>query len=180
MSDRSLSARGKWPAYRIFPEPAPRGILYPSIAAGDSVILFDMRKDPSQSKRDEYLRHHRYSIFSNAVKHIRLVCKDFPWQIEIHDEWITCGTIWKRLYGELQEYITEAEWTMMNESRQEVVKKAMKLREAETGIMEMRPKRIDWLDKPMFGGLEKDESFVQRVTWSGKEAVETWQFVVKI
>lgn len=159
-------------------EPAPPGVVYPFIAANTqtTAVPFDMRKDPSRSAPTEYARHNRYSLFSQPVRHLRLVSREFPWVIEIADEWVTCGTVWMRVYTALQEYLTEIEWALASEERRRKIEKAVKHREAESGNRDLRPRRIDWLgEKTMFAGLEKDEQFVKQMKMPGqKQDVDTW------
>ena len=156
--------------------PAPPGMLYPFIAVGGIPVLFDLRKDPRRANRHEFERHDRYSLFSQPVKNVRLVCKDFPWPIEIKDEWVVCGTIWEKVYNELQVYITESEWALASEEVRRRIDRAVRFREAETGNRELRPRRIDWLgEKTLFAGLERDNAYVQSAALPGKrEMVDTW------
>lgn len=151
-------------------------MLYPFIAAAGTPVQFDLRKDPRRANRPEFERHDRYSLFSQPVKNVRLVCKDFPWPIEIKNEWIVCGTVWEKVYHELQAYITESEWTLAGEEVRRRINRAVRFREAETGNRELRPKRIDWLgEKTLFSGLEKDNGYVDGIALPGrKETVDTW------
>ncbi|KAJ3535951.1 hypothetical protein NM688_g6905 [Phlebia brevispora] len=156
--------------------PAPSGVLYPYIAANRTPIPFDLRKNPRRARQQEFLQHHHYSLFSQPVREMRLVCKDFPWPIEIKDEWILCGTVWQRIYDTLQEYITDSEWAIASHERRGKIYRAVRWREAETGNRNMKPRRIDWLgEKTIFAGLLKDEAFVQEIAMPGhQESMDTW------
>ena len=162
-------------------EPAPPGMLNPFVAAAPegTPILFDMRKEPRKAKRDEYLQHHRYSLFSEPTRDLRLVCKDFPWEIVIEDEWVVCGTVWERLYHELQERITPFEWAVAGAKGRKKIDRAVRHREAQSGNSNLKPLRIDWLgENTIFSGLERGEDFVKELTLPGEEEpedeIDTW------
>ena len=160
----------------VWTEPAPPGMLNPFIAANGTPVGFDLRKNPRRANRDEFQRHDRYSLFSQPVKNVRLLCKDFPWAIEIKDEWVVCGKVWERIYEELQKEITETEWAMMKEERRGKVDRALRHREAESGNRDMKPKRIDWLgETTVFVGLDRDDALVrQRMLPGSKNEIDTW------
>ncbi|KAJ3535952.1 hypothetical protein NM688_g6904 [Phlebia brevispora] len=158
------------------PQPAQLSTVYPYIAAGPSAIPFDMRKNPRKSNRDQFLQHHLYSLFSHPVKQVRLVSQDFPWPIDLKDDWIVCGRVWEVVYAELQKEITPIEWAMATDKQRAKILKAKQHREYKSGNNNLRPLRIDWLgETTMFAGLEKDEAFTGQLTMPGnKENMDTW------
>lgn len=139
-------------------------------------MKFDLRKEPRKANRDAFMQHCNYSILGQTVRTLRLVCKDFPWPIEIENEWVTCGVVWLSVYAALQHPITESEWAMASEKQRDKIKRAVRHREAESGNNDMKPKRIDWLgDVTVFAGLVRDDTFVKQVTMPGrKDTVDTW------
>ena len=160
-------------------EPAPPGLLNPFVAAtpGGTPITFDMSKEPRKAKREEYLQHYRYSLFSEPTKNVRLVCKDFPWEIVIEDERVVCGTVWERIYHELQEPMTPFEWAAAGGKGRKKIDRAVRHREASSGNNGLKPRRIDWLgENTVFGGLERDGEFVKGLTLPGEEDddMDTW------
>ena len=139
-------------------------------------MKFDMRKEPRKSNKDAYKQHCNYSILGQALRNVRLVCKDFPWPIEIKEEWVTCGAVWQSVYTALQQPITESEWAMASEKQRDRIRRAVRHREAESGNNDMKPRRIDWLgDATVFAGLVRDDAFVKQVTMPGrKDSADTW------
>ena len=139
-------------------------------------MTFDLRKDPRRASPQEFYRHSGWSLFSQPVKHARFVCRDFPWPVEIRDEWVTCGVVWEKIYHTLQEYITETEWAMASDAQRHKIERAVRFREAESGNRDLKPRRIDWLgETTVFNGLQKDNRFVREVSIPGKkENMDTW------
>lgn len=156
---------------------AGRDAIYPHIAAGRSPVPFDLRVKPREYDPDEYERHSRYSIFLQPTKRLRLICKNFPWTIEIKDEWVHCARVWDAIYDALQKPIKASEWALIahDESKIREIKRAARKRLDKDENEDPRPKRIDWLDEmTLFRGLERDEAFAKAVLIPGKEEdVET-------
>ncbi|KAF7797612.1 hypothetical protein EIP86_008812 [Pleurotus ostreatoroseus] len=157
-------------------EPAPEGAIYPYIAANGAPVRLDLRKNPRRANQVDFQRHSGYSLFSRPVKELRLVCKEFPWPMEIEEEWVICGAVWSRLYDTLQEYLTDSEWALASESRRKKIDRAVRLREAETGNSNLKARRIDWLgEKTVFAGLERDDNFVQEIALPERQDnMDTW------
>lgn len=152
-------------------------MLYSFIAASGTPVRFDLRKEPRNANRDEFYRHQGYSVLSQPVKCIRLLCREFPWPIEIMNERVTCGTVWTRIHAVLQEPITASEWTMASPDKQKQIEKARQRRAAETRDRDGTPRRIDWLgEMTVFVGLEKDDRLVRQMTMPGMRGngIDTW------
>lgn len=156
--------------------PAPSGALYSYIAANGLPVRLDLRKNPRRANPIDFQQHFGYSLFSQPVREIRLVCRSFPWPIELRGELVLCGIVWSTLYETLQENLTDSEWAMASESRRKIIDRAVRLREAESGNRNMKPKRIDWLgEKTVFAGLERDDNFVQEIAMPERQySIDTW------
>lgn len=167
------SGRGTARAVSLTNVPATgQGTIYPHIAAGLSAAPFDLRKKPREYDPGQYDRHSRYSVFLQPTRRIRLVCKNFPWTIEIKDEWVYCARIWDAIYHSLQKPISKSEWALIahDEEKKSEIKRARDKRLEQHRDEDTRPKRIDWLgEMTLFRGLERDEAFAKRILLPGKD-----------
>lgn len=147
------------------------------MAADGTPVQLDLRKKSEYAKREEFVRHAGYSLFINPVKNIRLICREFPWTIEIKGEWVTCGLVWKKLHEALWMRITDGEWVLIagDRGRKRTVMRAMAKRLEERPDDDPVPLRIDYLgDTTIFKGLEKDAAYAEEVLMPGRETCETW------
>lgn len=118
-----------------------------------------------------------YSLLAKPVKDIQLVCREFPWVIQIKGEWVTCGLVWKSVHRALRKPITDTDWGFIarDGNRRLTVEKAMKKRLAEDPKDVAMPLRVDYLgDKAVFKGLEKDDEFVEKFLMPGRDKWDTW------
>ena len=154
-----------------------QGIIYPHIAAGHTAVPFDLRERPREHDAEQYDRHSRYSLFLQPVRRVRLVCKNFPWTVEVKDEWVFCARVWDAIYNALQKPIKRSEWALIahDERKMSEIKRARDKRLERNPEDDQCPKRIDWLgEMTLFRGLERDEAFAKKILLPGKEEnVET-------
>ncbi|KAI0684722.1 hypothetical protein BC835DRAFT_1292396 [Cytidiella melzeri] len=142
------------------------------MAVGQGSVAFDLRKPPREYEPQEYDHHSRYSVFLQPKNRLRLVCKNFPWTIEIKDEWVYCSLVWDVMYEALQKPIKSSEWALIahDESKRQEINKARRKRLERYREDDLRPKRIDWLgEMTLFRGLYCDEAFVRNVLLPGKD-----------
>lgn len=133
---------------------------------------FDLRRKPREYDPDQYDRHSRYSVFLQPTKRVRLVCKNFPWTVEIKDEWVFCSRVWDAVHNALQKPIKRSEWALIasDETKTAEIKRARDKRLEQHPDEDRRPKRIDWLgEMTLFRGLERDDAFAKRVLLPGKD-----------
>jgi hypothetical protein len=111
------------------------------------------------------------------VSHIRLICRDLPWTIDIQAQVVVCGLIWERVHAELRRRMTDAEWALVCKDgcKRRTVEKTMKRRLEEFPSDDPMPLRIDYLgETTMFKGLEKDDAYAEKILMPGREKCETW------
>ncbi|KDQ55748.1 hypothetical protein JAAARDRAFT_133386 [Jaapia argillacea MUCL 33604] len=173
---------------------APRSRKYPSLnpilASDTTLIRYDIRKEPSSSiLASTFTQYRNERAISNPTNHLRLVCKDFPWVIEIKlptGGLLTCEHVWQAIYNALQVDIVDSEWGILvvcggnnQEDRRKGMLKAAKKRGDNSGGP-VKMKRIDWLgDKTMFKGLDRDDGFAEKMIMPGTDRCdETW--VIKL
>lgn len=51
---------------------------------------------------------------------MRLICKNFPWTIEINEGWVYCARVWDAVYSALQQPIKPSEWALIAHDRVKV------------------------------------------------------------
>lgn len=123
---------------------------------------------------------------------MRLVSKEFPWQMDIQrgvNTSITCENIWHGLYLMLQEPIADSEWGMLclpafgGSKKREAVERAaerrrerMRARGDHKGSKDKTLKRIDFLGVDVvFRGLEKDDDYAKKRYFPTQdECEEVW------
>ena len=146
------------------------------MARDEEPIRIDLRKN-NYAMREPFRHYAGYSLFARPLKDIRLICREFPWIIEIKDEWVTCGLVWKRIHETLRRRITNAEWALIlnDKSRRRIIEKAMRERLETSPSDDPVPLRIDYLgDMTVFLGLEKDEVHAERISLPARAKCETW------
>ena len=122
---------------------------------------------------------------------MRLISKDFPWQLEINQTShypITCENIWVGLHAMLQEPIADSEWALVvlgfgDRRKREAIERAAERRRDKArargdskGAKDRALKRIDFLGEDViFRGLEKDDDYAKkRLFPTEQECAETW------
>jgi hypothetical protein len=162
-------------AYR----PAQYPPLNPMLAADNTPVRFDIKKPPrAEMLASTYYAEPNTLATASGATHIRLICKAFPWSIDIPlRKPVTCEEVWDALYKALQEDIKDSEWGFIvgDAKQQKVIEKAAKKRlEGTTGDKQL--KRIDYLgDATVFRGLYKDEEFERvRLLPGENKCPETW------
>lgn len=139
------------------------------LAVDTSILRFDLRSDPS-GFASHYPTHGREAAVLNlkGPKFIRLMSKDFPWQIDIkpmEGNLLTCFDVWKGLYESLHQPIVDSEWGfIVNEKGAlERVETTKKKRQEADKNSPAYPLRIDYLgDMTQFRGLEKDDDYAKK------------------
>ncbi|KAG2030132.1 hypothetical protein BDR03DRAFT_974976 [Suillus americanus] len=119
------------------------------------------------------------AMLNVPMARIRIISKAFPWSISIQapaGSIVTCNAVFRELHGQLQNYITDAEWAIVavDKTRKRAIEKAADSRQEKD--RDNRLKRIDWLgDVTVFEGLEKDEEFEKQICLRGSTSVTgTW------
>jgi hypothetical protein len=160
--------------------------LNPILAADATLLRFDIRKKPrTEILASTYYSERNSPATANGTTRMRLICKAFPWSIDIDVPSrtpVTCEAVWDALFKGLQEDIKDSEWGLIvsDGKRREIVEKAAKKRREEGSAEDKRLKRIDYLgDTTFFKGLYKDEDFEQlRLMPGEKDIPQTW--VIKL
>ncbi|KAK7447465.1 hypothetical protein VKT23_014175 [Stygiomarasmius scandens] len=154
--------------------------LSPCLAANSCSIHPDFRIKPRT-----YIPPATFNAFSYFpamgyhVTHMRLICKSFPWKIDIVSRSsITVGAIWNEIYVALQEHLCDSEWAIAGRNKRKTIEKAAEKRRMFDGDKAL--KRIDWLgENTVFKGLEKNEGLEKSRLLPRATAVpETW--VIKL
>lgn len=147
--------------------------MYLYIAAKQHhIVPFDLGRNPRTfPPAPDNQGHGRASIFRCPTKSIRLICREFPWAIEIDKDVISCKDVWEAVYDALQLRLTPEEWAIADETKRREIQQAVESRRrGPITPGSMPPRRIDWLgDMAVFGGLEKNEALVRErvVPWFG-------------
>ncbi|PPQ75206.1 hypothetical protein CVT26_008342 [Gymnopilus dilepis] len=143
--------------------------LNPMIAVDTSLLRFDLRTDPVVFA-SHYPNQGRDTAVANikGPKFIRLLSKDFPWQIDIRPMDglpVTCLDVWRGLYESLHQPIVDSEWGfILNQNGvYDKVEAARKKRlEMDKNSLQC-PLRIDYLgEMTQFRGLEKDDDYAKK------------------
>ncbi|KAJ3504197.1 hypothetical protein NLJ89_g8061 [Agrocybe chaxingu] len=155
--------------YRTNASPAAtahRSIKYPSLnpalAEDTTMLRYDLKQKPSTSIMPSIYYHYRaMPVIANACHRLRIICKAFPWQIDISTQGsVTCGDVWEAVYAALQESIADSEWGFLitQEGKRAAVEKGG---EEETRVGTE--------------GLERDEDFAKlRQLPFAPTSGETW------
>jgi len=173
---------------KSLPANSPRPPKYPSLnpcLAEDTTILrFDVKQKPSATllASTYYANRHNFAL-ATPTRHMRLVSKSFPWQIDIVTPTnVTCEDVWESLYAALQHPIVDSEWGFIikDKSHKDALETAVKKRTESDPSADKRPKRIDYLgNATLFKGLTKDDDFVKlRLLPQSPSCPETW--VIKL
>ncbi|KAK7473168.1 hypothetical protein VKT23_001267 [Stygiomarasmius scandens] len=157
--------------------------LNPCLAADSCIIHPDLRKKPRTDVPASTFNTFRHTpAMAYPVTHMRLVCKSFPWTIDIVSPQnpITVEAVWEAMYACLQEHLHDSEWGYLcqDKKQRETIEKAAEKRAKADGDKVL--KRIDWLgESTVFKGLEKSEEFEKIRLFPGTTPVaETW--VIKL
>jgi len=158
--------------------------LNPSLAEDTSLLRFDVKQKPSATllASTYYANRHNFAL-ATPSRHMRLISKSFPWQIDIMTPTnVTCEDVWESLYAALQHPIVDSEWGFIikDAKQKEAMEAAMKKRIEGDPNADKRPKRIDFLGNiTLFKGLGKDDDFIKlRVMPHSPTCAETW--VIKL
>jgi hypothetical protein len=120
---------------------------------------------------------------SKPASKMRLLCRDFPWTIDIEPRsgytFVAVGDVWEGLHKALQEPITASEWAMASGAQQKVIEEAMQKR-ISRGDPVKQAKRLDMTGKMrVFMGLAKDDAVMKKPLLPGTEEVaETWVVIL--
>ncbi|KAF8800167.1 hypothetical protein BYT27DRAFT_7118072 [Phlegmacium glaucopus] len=158
--------------------------LNPSLAEDTTLLRFDVKQKPSATLLASTYYANRHNVaLATPTRHMRLVSKSFPWQIDIMTPTnVTCEDVWESLYTGLQLPIVDSEWGFIikDAKQKEAMEAAMRKRIEADPNADKRPKRIDYLgNMTLFKGLEKDDNFVKlRVMPHSPGCTETW--VIKL
>ncbi|KAF9539937.1 hypothetical protein CPC08DRAFT_717381 [Agrocybe pediades] len=166
----------------------PQSTRYPNlnpVLADDTTLLrFDTKVKPTSTiPTPVYLNHRHQPAFLKETKHMRIISKSFPWQIDIvtHIN-VTVEDVWMSVYNALQQPIADSEWGFIIKEKdaKENVEKAMKKRLDADRNAEKVARRIDYLgDCTLFRGLEKDDEYAKkRLLPFSQKCEETW--VIKL
>lgn len=156
-----------------------------SILAIDSTyLLYDVRKKPKDAIPDDiYEKHKDVSVTSRPIVHMRIISEYFPWKIDVKIAsqditGIRVRDVWKALYSQLQEPISESEWSILgmrdlltSDKRESILRSAKRRGEKANKVY-----RIDWLgSRTKFCGLYRDEATEKRLLLpSAPNCTETW------
>jgi hypothetical protein len=158
--------------------------LNPSLAEDTTLLRFDVKQKPSATLLAStfYANRHTFALAAPA-RHMRLLSKSFPWQIEIMTPTsVTCEDVWEAIYAALQQPIVDSEWGFIikDAKHKEAMEAAMKKRIESDSNADKRPKRIDFLGNvTLFKGLGKDDDFAKlRLLPHSPPCAETW--VIKL
>jgi len=158
--------------------------LNPSLAEDTTLLRFDVKQKPSTTLLAStfYANRHNFALAA-PTRHMRLISKSFPWQIEIITPTnVTCEDVWESLYAALQQPIVDSEWGFIvkDAKQKEAMEAAMKKRIEGDSNADKRPKRIDYLGNvTLFKGLGRDDDFAKlRLMPHSQPCAETW--VIKL
>ncbi|KIY53626.1 hypothetical protein FISHEDRAFT_32903, partial [Fistulina hepatica ATCC 64428] len=161
--------------------------LNPDLAWDVTMIRWDMRETPAASfgKQTLYTKGSALasSVGGAASQEVRLVCKDFPWSVEIKSNFpITCENIWSAIYSALREPIQDSEWGFMAMHDRKAIRRieaAVRKRKADSYGSDGVARRIDFLgDMVFFKGLDKDAEFAKLREMPGVKQSTT--YVIKL
>lgn len=158
--------------------------LNPSLAEDTTLLRFDVKQKPSAAllASTYYANRHTFALAA-PTRHMRLISKSFPWQIDIVTPTnVTCEDVWESLYAALQEPIVDSEWGFIikDTTHKKAMEAATNKRIEGDPNSDKRPKRIDYLgNTTLFKGLTKDDDFVKlRLLPHSPGCTETW--VIKL
>ena len=158
--------------------------LNPSLAEDTTLLRFDVKQKPSATllASTYHANRHTYALAA-PTRHMRLISKSFPWQIDIVTPTnVTCEDVWESLYAALQQPIVDSEWGfIIKDAKQKAAMEAeTKKRTEGDPNADKRPKRIDYLgNTTLFKGLGKDDEFIKlRLMPQSPTCAETW--VIKL
>jgi len=166
------------------PQSAKYPGLNPVLADDTTLLRYDTKvKPPSTIQGPIYLTHRHEPALRKETKHMRIISKSFPWQIDIITPInVTVEDVWMSVYTALQQPIVDSEWGFIIKEKdaRATVEKFMKKRLDADKTAEKVARRIDYLgDCTLFRGLEKDDEFAQaRLVPFSKKCDETW--VIKL
>jgi hypothetical protein len=117
------------------------------------------------------------------TKHLRLISKDFPWQLDIvqpNAAPITVHNVWQSLNEGLQVEIADSEWGCLTIYDKRRAEHALRAAERRGRKKDGPLLRCDWLgEHTIFKGLDRDNDYTKRRLLPTQQACEdTW--VVKM
>lgn len=136
--------------------------------------------------------HSLINICVQPVATIRLISKEFPWQMDVQrgaNTSITCENIWHGLHLMLQEPLADSEWAMLclpafgGAKKREATERAAERRREKArsrgdykAAKDKALRRIDFLGvDTMFRGLEKDDDYAKKRAFPTQdECEEVW------
>jgi len=140
--------------------------------------------------------HLRASITNPAVAGIKIISKNFPWEIDVESDRssapITVEDVITSIHEALDKHIASSEWWIVtDEVRNRVAKQYERNCDASSGSSRHRGevekprhrsegvRRIDWLlDNFVMKGLEKDDAFIQKRIPDRATRENTWSLVL--
>ncbi|KAK7005846.1 C2H2-type domain-containing protein [Favolaschia claudopus] len=157
--------------------------LNPILASDSTQVRYDVRKKArNEISQAIYVPHRGQFATTPPASHVRLICKAFPWSIEVMSNTpVTVEGVWDAIWAALQQPIVDSEWGIIvsDKKLRETIEKAAKKRSDYDG--EPKFKRIDWLgSSTIFRGLDKMQDFAEQRVLPGvtEPCLETW--VIKL
>jgi len=153
------------------------------LAADVTHVRFSLRRDVRTAVPHEAFPYAHQPATSKAAPKMRLLCRDFPWIIDIEPRtgytFVAIGDVWEGLHKALQEPLTASEWAMAGADHQKVIGEAMQKRISK-GDPVKHAKRLDMVGKMrVFMGLAKDDAVLKKPLLPGTEEVEeTWVVIL--
>lgn len=136
----------------------------------------DLRLNPNRILRPSS-SYNTFAYPFGSTTDVLLVCPKFPWTVEIHDFTpISWAKVHERVYGELREKLTEAEWQLAGDSKRTQIEEARSERKrGMVFVKDATPRRIDWLgNMTIIAGVEKADDGKKRARLPGMPKCETW------
>lgn len=169
---------------------AEQNVLHPCIAVESGIgqaIPFDLRERPAIYEPQPYQDHGNFSAFLYRRRRVRLICKLFPWDIDIdrtydNSGWVKCADIWTVLHERLHKPIRYAEWALIARDQNKIkqIEETRRWRLRKKPNDDPRPLRIDYLGSmTLFRGLYRDQAFAKSALMPGKDAA-TDTYVVQL
>lgn len=117
-----------------------------------------------------------FPLTSTGAGHIRIYSEQFPWCVEIGPKMraITAAEALRAIFELLCKDLDETVWGIADDGLKVSIERAWARRKKIDPVTNL--KNVDWLGKHViFGGLYRDDAFVQRRTRPGTQPIsETW------
>lgn len=152
--------------------------MAPTLAVGSVSVVWDVRDSPAHMRQSRHSRQVDLTApaTSTLSQHMRLVSQDFPWTIDIKrngNHPLTVLDIIEALYEGLGKEVRRSEWALATNGQKYAIQKSNKQRRGSETATRIR--RVDWLPRYMFRGLEKDESLARKRLMPGDNSEgEMW------